>query len=221
MTFFSQDFLDFFAELTQHNHKEWFDANKKRYEQSVKKPFEAFVGWLIGEVQQWDPRVQQQPKDAIFRINRDVRFSADKTPYKTNRSAFISQAGRKSTLPGHYIQLGADSLWVGGGLYEPTKEQLAAIRSNLSAEPTALDAPRLHPDFVRCYGEIKGARNKVLPADLKAAAATQPLLYHKQWYFMHEDPNPARILAPDFGDWVLQHLRAGHALNMALESLLD
>jgi uncharacterized protein (TIGR02453 family) len=98
MSFFTADYLAFFKELAANNHKEWFDANRKRYETSVKEPFKAFTQHLIDELAKKEPAFKElKASDCIFRINRDIRFSKDKTPYKTQCSAVISPNGKKSS----------------------------------------------------------------------------------------------------------------------------
>ena len=78
MRYFSDDFVKFFNELEQNNHKDWFDENRKRYEKEVKAPFKSFVTDFIVEIQKYDPEIMIKPKDAVFRINRDIRFSNNK-----------------------------------------------------------------------------------------------------------------------------------------------
>ena len=91
MKYFTKDFAAFFKDLEKNNNREWFHENKKRYEDSVKNPFHNFVEELIGGLSDIFPTLTIQPKDAIFRIHRDVRFSKDKTPYKIHASALISE----------------------------------------------------------------------------------------------------------------------------------
>lgn len=74
MQYFTEDFVNFFKELEQNNHKEWFHANKKRYDLSIKKPFEVFVDRMIQEIQKYDPTLEIEAKDCILRINKDIRF---------------------------------------------------------------------------------------------------------------------------------------------------
>lgn len=184
MQHFSPDFAQFFKDLAAHNDRDWFHANKKRYELSVKKPFEAFVQELIDLLRTVDKEVDIAPKDAIFRIHRDTRFSADKTPYKLNASAIISAGGKADHLrPGMYVELGPEKLAVYGGIYMPDKDQLAAIRSHIAAHMRKFDALLDHTDFKRVYGTVHGERNKVLPKELKDAATRQPLLFNKSFYF--------------------------------------
>ncbi|MDZ7845517.1 MAG: DUF2461 domain-containing protein [Owenweeksia sp.] len=112
--YFTKDFLDFFKELAANNDKDWFDDNRQRYAISVKEPFKNFIGDLIENIRSEDPRVQISAKDAIFRINRDIRFSPNKAPYKLDRSAIISPAGRKDhSVPGYYISLGPEFIHMG------------------------------------------------------------------------------------------------------------
>lgn len=184
MAYFSDDFLRFFIELASNNHKEWFDANRKRYESTVKKPFEVFVTDLIAVIKKHDPEMDITYKDAIFRINRDIRFSKDKQPYKLNRSAIVSSKGKKDkAFPGLYFEMGPEHFRIYGGVYAPDKEQLYAIRETIAKNPQVLDELLKAPDFVAAYGEVLGEQNKVLPAEFKAAAIDQPLIYNKQFYW--------------------------------------
>ena len=95
MIYFTKDFIGFFSDLENNNNRDWFHENKKRYETSVKGPFESLVSALISELSKVYPEMTITPKDAIFRINRDIRFSKDKSPYKTHMAALISPGGKK------------------------------------------------------------------------------------------------------------------------------
>ena len=95
MAYFTKDFTKFLKDLEKNNNREWFNENKKRYEESVKEPFYNFIDEMIMRINAIDNNVAIQPKDAIFRIYKDVRFSKDKLPYKTQVSAVISPGGRK------------------------------------------------------------------------------------------------------------------------------
>tara|TARA_R110002124_G_scaffold284831_2_gene462568 strand:+ start:448 stop:1119 length:672 start_codon:yes stop_codon:yes gene_type:complete len=188
MKYFDSDFLNFFIELAANNHKAWFDENRKRYEKSVKKPFENFVNALILEIQKDDPSVQIKAKDAIFRINRDIRFSKDKSPYKLDRTAAISPKGRKDhSDPGFYVSLGPEKLMVGGGAYALPPETLMKLRTYIMAHPKEFETCINDKGFKSTYGELKGEENKRLPnKDLMEAAKSQPLLLRKQFYYMAE-----------------------------------
>jgi uncharacterized protein (TIGR02453 family) len=214
----TSDSLQFLYELSQNNNRDWFEKNKKRYESALKKPFEAAVAAIIERVRQFEPGYGPiEPKDCIFRIYRDTRFSKDKTPYKTHVSASFNPKNVKSTsdalsYPGYYFQVEFGSLWMGGGAYFLDKEPLRRVRTAIAQDPEAFRALLAAPDFVEKYGEIKGERNKVLPPEFKEAAKTEPFLANKQFYFMAE-MDPENALRPDFPDFVAAHFRAGKPLN--------
>jgi uncharacterized protein (TIGR02453 family) len=180
MAWFTPDFNRFFKDLAANNNKEWFDAERPRYLRAVKEPFERFTAEMIARVAKLDPQVRIAPKDAIFRINRDVRFSKDKSPYKLNRSALITAGGRKAmSAPGIYFELGPEAVAVYGGAYAPDKEQLWELRDRLTRQPAKFKALYQDKEFKRLFGGIRGERNKVLPAEFKAAGAKEPLLFNK------------------------------------------
>ncbi|HEX2616377.1 MAG TPA: DUF2461 domain-containing protein, partial [Flavobacteriales bacterium] len=186
----------------------WFDANKKRYETVVKKPFEAFVAEAIARVAKVDKRVRIEPKEAIFRINRDVRFSNDKTPYKLSRSALITAGGRKDMNgPGIYFELGPGGVNFYGGAYAPDKDQLKELRERIMDEPKKFKALYQDETFVKLLGTVQGERNKVLPAEYKEAAAKEPLLFNKQFYYGAELP-AKMVTDPKLADILMTHYNA-------------
>ena len=133
MQYFDKDFISFFKELKENNHKEWFDENRKRYEKIVKEPFKVFVSDMIRFVSSQDPEVRVEPKDCIFRINRDIRFAKDKTPYKTGVSCAINPGGKKNMNSiGIYIELNAYEVRLYSGVFGPGKEDLKNIRNHIA-----------------------------------------------------------------------------------------
>lgn len=184
MQYFTEDYLNFFKELAANNHKDWFDENRKRYEKSVKKAFEVFVTDLIAAIQKHDKKVEITYKEAIFRINRDIRFSKNKEPYKLNRSAIISPKGRKDkAFPGLYFEAGPEHYRIYGGVYMPDKAQLYAIRDTIVSNPKAFNKLIQDKKFRDTFGEIRGDKNKIIPKEFKAEAANTPLVFNKQFYW--------------------------------------
>jgi len=221
MAFLSQDFIDFFKELSQNNHRDWFHENKKRYQKSVKEPFYALVASVIGKAQQHEPEIQIQPKDAVFRINRDIRFSKDKTPYKTFFSAVVSKAGRRDhQYPGIYFQLGPGQSWIGGGCYGPDKDGLNKIRQSIAQNPSQLDKLLKDGTFKKFYGELKGEKNKRLPKEFKEASEKQPLIFNKQFYYMAEYEDEGLLLRDDLDDVIIDHYLAAKPLNEFLKKAM-
>lgn len=216
MAWFTADYNQFFKDLAKNNNKEWFDANKKRYETVVKQPFEAFVAEVIKRVAKLDPAVRIEPKDAIFRINRDVRFSNDKAPYKLNRSALVSAAGRKDhAAEGIYFELGPGSVGFYGGAYQPDKEGLLELRERIAGDLKKFKALREDKAFVKHFGTIRGDRNKIIPAEFKEAAAKEPLLFNKQLYYAAELPAKT-VTDPKLADLLIDHYKAMRPMNAFL-----
>ncbi|MDA0194085.1 MAG: DUF2461 domain-containing protein [Bacteroidetes bacterium] len=109
MAYFTSNFSDFFNDLSNNNNTDWFHANKKSYEKNVKDPFINFLTDLIDALHDIEGPIPHDAKGAMMRINKDIRFSKDKTPYKTQMSAIISAHGKKNMrLPGMYIQINND-----------------------------------------------------------------------------------------------------------------
>ncbi|MCB0765108.1 MAG: DUF2461 domain-containing protein [Flavobacteriales bacterium] len=213
MAWFTADLNRFFIDLAKQNNKEWFDANRKRYERSVKEPFKAFVEEAIARMAKVDPAMRIEAKDAIFRINRDIRFSKDKTPYKLNVSAIISPAGRKDhSSPGIYFELGPESIRFYGGAYQPDKDQLHGIRNAIMRDPKGFRKIVDSKAFRSTFGHVQGEANKVLPAEFKKAALAEPLIANKQFYVGAEHP-PKRVSEPDLMDLLMEHYKVVRPFN--------
>lgn len=122
----------FLSILKENNYKEWFHANKDLYN-DAKKEFEDFVNALIAEIHTFDKEIgYPEAKDCVFRIFRDVRFSNDKTPYKTNMGAYIARGGsRKSEYGGYYFHLEPGNCMLAGGVWMPQPDILKGIREEI------------------------------------------------------------------------------------------
>ena len=130
-----KDVLQFMADLAQNNNREWFQANKPRYEKT-KKQFLSTVQEIIEILQFDDQRLNTlNSKDAMFRIFRDVRFSNDKSPYKTHYGAYMARGGRKSREAGYYLHVGSDEMFIAAGVHSPEKDDLNAIRNEILFQP--------------------------------------------------------------------------------------
>lgn len=219
---FTQDYLDFFKDLAANNNKDWFQANKKRFELSVKEPFYAFVQQMIDEAAKTDKRFAGSAKDSVFRIYNDVRFSKDKTPYKMHMSAVISPGGRKEGMgiPGMYIQLGAEDLRFYSGLYQPEKDDLQKVRTHIMKNSEELNKLLAHNEFVKRFGALRGERNKVMPAEFKEAALRQPHLFNKQFYFFASMPAET-ILKKDLSAIIMDHFKASAPMRNYLTKAIE
>ena len=184
MPYFDKDSLKFLKQLEKNNNREWFNENKQRYINNLKEPFELFIGDLIDAMQPHFEELHISPKDAIFRIYRDVRFGKDKSPYKTKISAIVSPGGRKDkTIPGVYIEISAKEMRIYSGLYQPDAKQLKSVRSHISHNLKEFASLINNPKFKSEFGEIRGEKNKRIQKEFEEDAIKQPLLYNKQFYF--------------------------------------
>lgn len=219
--FFQKDYLDFFIELAGNNHKDWFDVNRKRYERSVKDPFKDFVSHIIGRLAAKDPIFKDlEAKDCIFRINRDIRFSKDKQPYKLMASAVVAPEGKKSkAVNGVYFEFGPEHMRVYGGVYEIDKEDLQVVREGIAANPDKFKKAYQNPMFKKVFGQIRGDRNKIVPKELKEAAEKEPLILNKQWYFFAEFA-PETILSDKLDQIILDCYEAGRPVESFFNELI-
>ena len=159
--------LAFLAGLKKNNTREWFAENRKSYE-AARAEFIALVDALIAEIAHFEPHVLElDPSDCIFRINRDTRFSKNKSPYKPNLGAFITDRGRKVSRAGYYIHLEPGECMVAGGLYMPPAPEIKAVRRVLMDDAASLRKITGKKDFVAAFGkELPGDRVKTAPRDV-------------------------------------------------------
>lgn len=221
MSRFTPSFHTFFRGLEAHNDREWYAAHKADYEQHVRDPFKAFVTELIEACGTREEGYDTlAPKDCIFRIHRDTRFSKDKTPYKLHASAGISPGGKKSSDPGLYIHADAHKVVVGGGVYWVEKEDLYFLREKIARDPKAFNALMEAPAFASQYGPVLGERNVRLPKEFQAAAEQCPHLLNKQFFYMAELPSRT-LLQEDIVDVVMAFFDAAAPMRAFLRSGLQ
>lgn len=123
--------VKFLKDLKKNNNKSWFDAHRTDYEK-VKKDFEQFIQQIIEKHGKKDESISHlTAKECMFRINRDVRFSKDKSPYKTNMGASIDRGGKKSIFAGYYFHCEPGRSFVGGGIWQPMPPELKKVRQEV------------------------------------------------------------------------------------------
>lgn len=214
--YFQPQFIEFFQGLELNNHKEWFDENRKTYEKSVKEPFKHFVQDVINEMNLINPKIQIEPKDAIFRINRDIRFSKDKTPYKLNLSAYIAPGGRKDkNNPGFYFELSAKHVRFYSGAYFIDKSQLSALRNYIIENKDTYQQIIESKNFKDVCNEILGEKNKRLDKDLMPYVDELPILWHKNIYYFKEYP-ANEILKEGLLSKIIQFYHKGYEFEQFL-----
>ena len=177
------ELVTFLAQLQAHNNKPWFDEHREQY-QRLCTQFVDLVQDVIFGIAAFDDRIHSdmKPEDALFRINRDVRFSKDKRPYKTTFSAAISTHGRRGQMPIYYFQINeASELMAAGGLYMPEPDKLALIRKHLISRPKDFDALLKHKAFSKAFAAIEGDRLVRVPKGFEDDAPHADYLRLKSW----------------------------------------
>ena len=157
--------LDFLKNLKDNNNRDWFLKNRKSYD-DAKTNFESFVQVLIDEIVSFDPIMKGlEAKNCTYRINRDIRFSPDKTIYKTHLGAFIVRGGKKNgdKFAGYYIHVEPGNSMIAGGAYMPPAQWLSAIREKISEDGEKLIRIINEKEFINIFKEIEGEKLKSAP----------------------------------------------------------
>jgi len=157
--------LTFLSGLKLNNEREWFNNNRSRYEEA-RKNFEAFVQAVISEIVKFDPIYKGlEAKSCIFRINRDTRFSHDKSVYKTNFGAFMVRGGKKNgdRFPGYYFHIEPGSSFAAGGAYVPPTPWLNALREKIGENADELIRIVNNKEFKKYFGALDGEKLKTAP----------------------------------------------------------
>ena len=215
--------LQFLSDLKEHNDRDWFTANKPRYE-AAHKEFLQFIDALIAEIQKFDPSIAHYTaKDCVFRIYRDVRFSKDKSPYKTHLGAHITAAAKKSeihTRAGYYLHLEPGGTFLAGGAYVPESKWLKAIRQEIAYNTTEFNAILNGGDFKKYFGEMEGEKLKTMPKDYPADHPAIELLKHKSFLVTHKCAE-TQVLSDGFLKHCAEVFRVLHPFDMFLNRAMD
>lgn len=157
--------LKFLSELAENNSKEWMDANRDWY-LDVKAYFLDEVNDLLKGLIPIEPGLEVlRPKDCVFRQNRDVRFSSDKRPYKTNFAGYFSIGGKKSSGPGYYLHVQPGESFLAGGIWMPPADVIKKIRQEIDYSGNELKQLLEDPTFKNTFGDMEGEQLKTSPRD--------------------------------------------------------
>ncbi len=153
--YFSEGTFAFLRELSANNNRDWFAANKARYESEVREPARAFIRAMVPELERFAPHFVASDKKvggSLMRIFRDVRFSKNKQPYKTNIGIqFRHEVGKDVHAPGYYLHIEANEVFVGAGIWHPDADTLKKIRTYIDAHPTRWKDGAYDGGFAKAY----------------------------------------------------------------------
>lgn len=196
--------LDFLNDLKKNNNREWFQENKSRYEASHKEMVQ-FAEKLLELMNKTDVIETASGKKSLFRIYRDVRFSKNKQPYKTNRSGSFRRAGAERR-GGYFFSIEPGNSMIGGGFYGPNKDDLQHLRNQIDIDSNPLRTVLEDKTFKSYYGKLLGEQLKTAPRGFDPDHKDIDLLRFKNFYFMHSFTND-EVIANDFVEKVANGLQ--------------
>jgi len=210
-----QSTMDFLSDLKMHNEREWFMKNRKRYD-DAKSNFETFVQAVIESLSEYDPILKGlEAKSCTYRINRDIRFSNDKTIYKTHLGAFIVKGGKKNgdRFAGYYfhVEPGGNSM-IAGGAYIPPMPWLTAIRKKIDEQGSDLLKIIENKEFTGYFGKLEGETLKSAPKGYSRDHPYIEFLKLKS-YLVTKMISDREVVSRDCFDLVIMASRAMKPLN--------
>jgi uncharacterized protein (TIGR02453 family) len=186
---FPKEGLDFLRRLKRNNQREWFQPRKEEYERTVRGPMREIVLALAADLRGVAPEIVADPDACLYRIYRDTRFSADKTPYKTHAAAVFPQRGLgKHTGASLYFHVDPGQTLMAGGIYMPDAAGLLAIRRYLARNHRRFRSIVEAPEFKKAFGELWGSSLKTAPKGFPSDHPAIAYLKRKQFLGLAEFP---------------------------------
>lgn len=212
--------LKFLKDLDANNNRDWFQANKKRFD-SAQDNLTAFTDYLIGEIGKFDDAVATlDPKSCVFRIYRDVRFSKDKSPYKTNLGSYISPGGRKSMQPGYYFHVQPGQSFIAGGKHMPDGPETLKIRNAIANNTDEFLKIVEKKSFKDQFGELRGDRLKSAPKGFDPAHKALEYLKLKEFMGFAELHDDKFVTSAEFSKFLVKTMKEMYPLVAFLRKTL-
>jgi uncharacterized protein (TIGR02453 family) len=187
---FTQETLRFLRALTRHNDREWFRSRKEEYERHVRAPMITVIEHLARDFRRVAPELVASPKASLYRIYRDTRFSADKTPLKTNVAAVFPWRGlARHEGAGLYFEVAPRWVWAGGGMYAPQPPQLVQVREHIAETWPEVRRIVKSRTFLTRVGALDGERLTRLPRGFPCDHPAAEYLKHRQFLAGREFPS--------------------------------
>ncbi len=217
-TGFKPEAIQFLADLAENNDRAWFQPRKGEYERLLKQPLEALCIALADRFAAAGLPLTADPARSPFRIYRDVRFSKDKSPYKTNIGAAFPWIGEGDGRPGGYFHLEPGEAFVGGGMWHPEKAALDAFRRLLDTDPARVHAATDDPSFVATFGKVNGDRLTRVPQGYRQDHPEAELLKLKDVTF-GQRLSDADVASPELPDRLVESLATAVPVMRMLATL--
>ena len=179
---FPPEMIRFFRSLKRNNRREWFQPRKHLFEQHIKAPMLDLVSAINAELAKFAPEYVTEPKNAIFRIYRDTRFSADKTPYKTHAAASFARRGsERQGTGGFYFSVSAEVIEVAAGIWHPEREVMLLVRNHIAETHQELSRILADKKARKLAGELKGNALSRSPKGFDPAHPAAEFIKMKDW----------------------------------------
>lgn len=205
--------LTFLKKIAKNNNTPWMHAHKEEY-LTAKKEFEFLVQEVIHRLREWDPKMPMlEPKDCMFRFNRDIRFSDNKKPYKENFGAYLGYDGKKGIMPGYYLHIAPKEVFVAGGVWMPQAPELLKIRRHLAHHGQTLEKIMKEKNFKKHFDGLDEAHLLTRPP--KGFFADDPnieLIKYKSFTISH-NMKVEDVLKPGFGKLVDKNFKVMKDFN--------
>ncbi|MHB8260953.1 MAG: DUF2461 domain-containing protein [Bacteroidia bacterium] len=215
-----QQTLAFLKQIKKNNNREWFEKNKPVY-LTCKEEFGVLVQQVINLIAKFDSQIAGlEAYKTTFRIYKDVRFSKDKTPYKSNMGASIAPGGKSSPIPGYYLHIEPGNSFLGGGCYMPMPDKLAAIRQEIDYNYADFKKILNHKDFKKYYTGLADEGKLVNPPkgyDKENPAAE--VLKNKHFVVIHKVTDK-ELLNADFNKYAASAFKAMHPFVLFLREAI-
>jgi uncharacterized protein (TIGR02453 family) len=219
----TKEALQFLADLIANNNTEWMHANKKRYEE-YKKEYHAFIASILAEMKPLDKSLEPlEVKNCTFRINRDIRFSKDKSPYKTNMGVWMSQNKNRKNAPGYYIHFEKGNCFIAGGVWCPEATELKLIRKEIEFFHDDLEKIIANKNFKNEFGDLTRNENEMLKKAPKDFDPNHPAIeFLKLKSFTASEKIEEKLFTnKDFSKIIAQKLIALKPLNDFLTRAIE
>ena len=215
----AKETVDFLKKLDKNNDRDWFNAHKSQFQEANDNVI-AVTGELIGRIAKFDPSVAGlDPKSCVFRIYRDVRFSKDKSPYKTNLGAFIAPGGKKGLAPGYYFHIQPNMFFAAAGKHMPDASETLKLRKAIASDTKEFLKIVESKSFKKRFGDLDGDSLSRPP---KGFSADHPAIeYLKSKSFtVSENFTVAQATSKDYPKLLAESFKAAFPLVSFLREAL-
>jgi uncharacterized protein (TIGR02453 family) len=212
---FPKDFFAFFRELRANNERPWFEANKKRFRDSVQAPMSTFIAAMAPRLARISRNFVADPRPnggSMFRIYRDIRFAKDKSPYKEHAAChFRHVLGKDVHAPGFYMHFAANEVFFGGGMWMPPSDALLKVREAIARKQAAWRSVREDKSFARAFDDIEGEALSRAPRGFDPAHPLIEDIRKKSFFAMHRS-SVKSACSPKLVEEVAQAFKAASPL---------